>query len=284
MDATAFTQQLLVWKEDLTAEVIVHFVGGNSERGELAFERWKERFADFLRRHVPNEAERFSKKMQHYGFVIIPDEHPYKRFMREDGNMCLAFIDDLATAAAKGRIEILGESLTGSHATPASSTVASLERGKATGRHEIDVFYSYSHNDESLRANLEKHLTILKRKGVVGSWSDRKISAGTDWRGQIDAHLDSAKIILLLISSDFIASDYCIDVEVRRAMDRHRAGTARVVPVILRPCDWNDAPFGGLQALPKDGKPVTRWSNRDEAFTDIAKGIRRVAQEIAANS
>lgn len=144
----------------------------------------------------------------------------------------------------------------------------------------VEVFYSYSHKDEKLREKLETHLSMLKNEGVIESWYDRKIGVGTEWKGQIDEHLNSASIILLLISSNFLASSYCYDIELNRAMERHQTGEARVIPIILRASDWHTAPFGILQALPKDGKAVTSWSNRDEAFTDIAKGIRIAVKEI----
>jgi tetratricopeptide (TPR) repeat protein len=153
----------------------------------------------------------------------------------------------------------------------------------------LELFYSYSHKDEELRDQLENHLSMLKREGVISAWHDRRISAGQEWDGEIDEHLTSAAIILLLVSSDFLASNYCYDNEVKRAMERHEAHEARVIPVILRPCDWHSAPFGKVQALPKDAKPVTRWADRDEAFLDIARGIRFAAEEMtstphAANS
>ena len=142
------------------------------------------------------------------------------------------------------------------------------------------MFYSYSHKDEELRQQLENHLAILRRKGVITDWHDRKIGAGKEWEGEIDEHLNTARIILLLISSDFIASDYCYDVEMQRAMERHEAGETRVIPIILRPVDWEDAPFGQLLALPTDREAVTLWDNQDEAFTDIARGIREVVEEL----
>jgi tetratricopeptide (TPR) repeat protein len=144
------------------------------------------------------------------------------------------------------------------------------------------VFFSYAHKDEDLRDELAVHLAMLKREGAISDWHDRQISPGREWGGEIDAHLEVAHVILLLVSPDFLASDYCYDVEVKTAMHRHEAGEARVVPVILRPCDWSRAPFGKLQALPKNAEPVTRWADRDEAFLDVAKGIRRVADEMAA--
>ena len=136
------------------------------------------------------------------------------------------------------------------------------------------LFFSYSHTDEQLRDELEKHLSMLRREGTIDSWHDRRIIPGQQLDHAIDRHLQAADIILLLISSDFLASDYCYDVEVRRAMERHEGADASVIPVILRPCDWRAAPFGRLLALPRDGKPVTLWPNQDEAFLSVAAGIR----------
>ncbi|MBD2560370.1 MULTISPECIES: toll/interleukin-1 receptor domain-containing protein [Nostoc] len=147
----------------------------------------------------------------------------------------------------------------------------------------IEVFYSYSHKDEKLRNELENHLTLLKRQGVITGWHDRKIGAGKEWQNEIDTHLDSSHIILLLISANFIASDYCWDVEVKRAMERHEAQEARVIPVILDFVDWESAPFGRLQALPEGGRAVKKWGNRNAAFLSVAQGIRIVAKELAVS-
>ena len=128
---------------------------------------------------------------------------------------------------------------------------------------------------------LRKHLSLLKRQGVIRDWYDREITAGTDWKGEIDGHLNSAGVILLLVSPDFVASDYCYEVEMKRAMERHEAKEARVIPVILRQVDaWHEAPFGKLQALPRDAKPVNRWADRDEAFADVARGIREAVRSL----
>ncbi len=144
----------------------------------------------------------------------------------------------------------------------------------------MKLFFSYAHKDEPLRDQLATHLSLLKRQNIITDWHDRNITAGTDWAQAIDDNLNTASIILLLISADFLASDYCYDKEMTRALERHAQGTARVIPIILRPCDWHSAPFGKLQALPKDAKPITRWSNPDEAFTHIAQGIRKAVAEL----
>ncbi|MEH2181649.1 GUN4 domain-containing protein [Nostoc sp.] len=146
----------------------------------------------------------------------------------------------------------------------------------------LKLFFSYSHKDEALRDELAKHLTILEWQSVISSWHDRKILPGEEWDHQINDNLNTADIILLLISSDFLFSKYCWDVEVKKAIERHHAGQACVIPVILRNVDWNGAPFGKLQALPKNAEPVVsrHWHNQDEAFTDVARGIRAAAEKL----
>ena len=145
-------------------------------------------------------------------------------------------------------------------------------------RPPVEIFISYSHKDEALRERLGTHLSLLKRQGVIDAWHDRQIGAGDEWAGAIDAHLNSAAVILLLVSADFLASDYCYDLEMTRALERHDAGDARVIPVILAICGLAGRAFAKLQALPKDGKPVTSWTDQDEAFTDVARGIRKVVE------
>ena len=144
------------------------------------------------------------------------------------------------------------------------------------------VFISYSSKDEMLRKELETHLALLKRDGIIETWTFRNIEAGDDWRSQIDTQLETADIILLLISADFIASDYCWNVEMRRAVERHRDGSARVVPIIVRKCDWSSAPFAAIQALPQGAKPVASWRQRDKAWTTIADAIRHLSTAVHA--
>jgi TIR domain len=142
------------------------------------------------------------------------------------------------------------------------------------------LFFSYSHVDESLRDQLETHLSGLRRQGMISSWHDRRIAAGEDFGEAIDSHIDTADVILLLVSPDFIASDYCYEREMKRALERHQQGDARVIPVILRPCDWHDLPFGKLLATPKDGRPITMWPNLDEAFLDVVTAIKRALNDL----
>src|SRR5215831_602640 len=145
----------------------------------------------------------------------------------------------------------------------------------------LTLFYSYAHEDERLRKQLETHLSLMHKQGIIAEWYDRKIVPGSDWSQEIDAHLNSASIILLLVSSDFLASEYCYGIEMQRALERHKNGEAQVVPIILRPVDWDGAPFAHLQCLPRDGKAVTEWDNRDAAFRDITRGIRTVLEHLS---
>lgn len=147
----------------------------------------------------------------------------------------------------------------------------------------VHLFYSYSHEDEELRNQLENHLALLRREGFIHQWHDRRLIPGQEWKDAIDVKLESAQIILLLVSSDFIASDFCFNKEMARAIERHDAQEARVIPIILRAVDWKSAPFGKLQALPKDGMPVTSWPDRDAAWENVAQGIRKAVEERRAN-
>jgi hypothetical protein len=147
----------------------------------------------------------------------------------------------------------------------------------------VNVFYSYAHRDERLRGELDKHLSPLRRDRIA-VWHDRQITPGSDFSNEIDRHLATSDIVLLLISPDFLASDYCYCREMKCAIQRHLIGRARVIPVIIRPCDWHSTPFSRLLALPKDGKPVTTWHRRDEAWLYVAKGVRRAVEELSTRT
>ncbi|HJQ22932.1 MAG TPA: FxSxx-COOH system tetratricopeptide repeat protein [Blastocatellia bacterium] len=148
----------------------------------------------------------------------------------------------------------------------------------------IEVFFSYAHEDEPLRDEMAKHLASLKRQGLITAWHDRQIPPGSEWDEEIKTQLKTADIILLLISADSMASDYCTGVEMRHAVERHDRKEACVIPIILRPCDWDGAPFSKLQALPKDARAVTRWEDRDEAFVNIVEGIKAAIKQINARA
>lgn len=142
------------------------------------------------------------------------------------------------------------------------------------------IFYSYAHEDGKHLKALRSSLSLLKREGKIADWHDREILPGDPWQGAIERRLESARIILFLVSRDFTASDYCWGTEVHRALERRERKEAIVIPIIVRPTDWHSAPFGGLQALPTDGRPVTTWANRDEAWADVTAGIRAVIDHL----
>lgn len=145
----------------------------------------------------------------------------------------------------------------------------------------VPVFISYAHKDERLKNKLLTHLSTLKKLGIISEWNDRDITAGDDWADQIDKNLKNAKIVLLLISSDFIQSDYCYSIEMKYALRRNKAGRCVVVPVFLRPCHWKGLLFGKIQGLPSDAEPVTGkgWKNQDYAFTEVAEGIQKTVEK-----
>src|SRR5690348_9655501 len=146
----------------------------------------------------------------------------------------------------------------------------------------IEIFICYAREDEKYRQSLEKQLRILKRQGFITIWHDREILPGTEWQSEIDRHLKSAQIILLLVSPDFMDSDYCYSVEMNIAMERHQRGEANVIPIIVRPVYWQDAPFQKLQVLPPGAKPIAsqNWHNLDDAFYDVTVGIREAINKV----
>jgi hypothetical protein len=144
----------------------------------------------------------------------------------------------------------------------------------------VRVFYSYAHRDEDCKDRLLTHLKLLERKGIIRGWHDRLITGGKEWKGEIDANLEDADVVLLLVSADFLASDYCYDVEMKRALERHNAGQACVVPIILQPCLWEHAPFATLQVLPKDGRPISTYDVAEQAWAEVADGIARAVVEL----
>lgn len=143
-----------------------------------------------------------------------------------------------------------------------------------------NLFFSYAHEDESLRDLLEVHLTSLKREGILTTWHDRRIIAGQPLDNAISTNLENADIILLLISPYFIASDYCFDIEMKRAIEKHNEGNAFVIPVILEPCNWHSMPFGNLMAVPKDGKAVSKYPNIHDAFLEITLAVKDAASKL----
>lgn len=144
----------------------------------------------------------------------------------------------------------------------------------------LEVFCCYARQDEDSLKDLKKHLMLLVRQNIICVWNDTDISPGSDWEKEVHQHLNSANIILLLISPDFMASNYCYSVEMMRAMERHEQREACVIPIIARPVYWQTAPFGTLQALPKDAQPIkgSSWFSTDEAFLWVVKGILSIIE------
>ncbi len=138
------------------------------------------------------------------------------------------------------------------------------------------LFFSYSKSDRDMLHEFLAHLSPLKRRGKIQPWSDRDLLPGEEWDKTIREEMAAADVILLLISAQALNTDYIYDVEIKAAMARHEQGTARVIPIILRPCQWNDTPFAKLNGLPTKGKPVSTYENRDLAWLEVVKGIERV--------
>lgn len=156
----------------------------------------------------------------------------------------------------------------------------SVALAEASGTKALKVFVSYSHQDEKLKTKLMSHLEPLQRQNLIVHWHDRKLAAGVEWETEISKKLEDAEIILLLISIDFINSTYCYDIELERALERHDANEAKVVPIILRHCLWHHTPFAKLQALPKDAKAIAAWADEEEALVNVAEGISSLARDL----
>lgn len=144
----------------------------------------------------------------------------------------------------------------------------------------LKVFISYSHKDEAFKDDLKAHLSALVRQAKIQLWQDRAMEAGTKWDDQIKQQLEESDIILLLISSRFMASGYINDVELKRALERDKEGSVRVIPIILKPTDLEGTEISRLQALPKDAKAISKWPDEDDAYLNIVQGIRRVVDTL----
>lgn len=148
----------------------------------------------------------------------------------------------------------------------------------------IEIFISYAHEDEVYKDVLLKHLKLLERNSIIKCWHDRKIAPGAEWSKEIDQTLNRSQIILLLISSDFIASDFCYTKEMPRALELHNLGEAVVIPIILKHYYLEGAPFIHLQCLPKDLRPVEAWNSVHEVMADITYEIRKIVDRFVEKS
>lgn len=154
------------------------------------------------------------------------------------------------------------------------------ERNYAEHAPPLRVFCSYASRDEAFREELEIRIAMLKRQGLITFWHFRQLEPGVEWDAEIRRQIDASQIILLLVSPDFLSSQYVWEREVMRAMTRHNDRTARVIPIILRPCDWRHEPLEKLQALPAGAKPIRQWADSDEAWQSVVDGLRRVIETI----
>ncbi|MDC9563304.1 MULTISPECIES: toll/interleukin-1 receptor domain-containing protein [unclassified Pseudoalteromonas] len=143
----------------------------------------------------------------------------------------------------------------------------------------VKVFISYAHKDEQFKDSLVEHMSGLVRANVVSEWNDRKIVPGQDWSDEISENLASSEIILFLISSSFMNSDYCMGVEVQKALSMHKEGRAQLIPIIIRAVDWTDSELSKIQGLPKDAVPIASWGNEDEAWVNVIGGVKKHIQE-----
>ena len=141
------------------------------------------------------------------------------------------------------------------------------------------AFISYSHHDKAALDRLHVHLKNLTRGGHIETWYDRDILAGSGLNAEIARELEAADLFLLLVSPDFIASDYCVEREMKRALERHAAGAARVVPIIVEECDWKAmGELRQLKAVPTDGKAISEWANANTAYLDVVQELRRIIE------
>lgn len=175
--------------------------------------------------------------------------------------------------------EVAGRESAAKSAGPANSA----NHARLTKK-KLSAFVAYARVDNKLRERLDVHLAALRRGGKIDAWCDQEILPGEQWSKAIRERLDSSELILLLVSADFLHSDYCYGIEMKRALERHAEQRAWVVPIILRPCDWKSTPLLMLQALPANGEAITAWSNEDAAFLDVVGGIRSVVAKLGLDA
>ncbi len=174
--------------------------------------------------------------------------------------------------------ELLGKDI---YSTRLSGQATDEADDGEVGNQSVQIFFCYAHEDEELLNKLKAHLRPLERQGLIDVWQDRDISAGTEWEQEIEKHLNEADIILLLVSPDFMNSEYCYGIEMKRALERHQRGDVKVIPIIVRPVYWQGI-LGNIQALPKDALPITDpyWHTLDQALHNVAEGIRKAVERL----
>jgi internalin A len=256
--------------------VSINVRGGDSQsrRRLLAVIR-----SDFERIH------RDIKNLNPVEMVPLPDfpsaPIDYRKLSVMEENGVTTFPEVIANRVIEVNVRDLlgGVDLEGARQKSTTAGVASRGMIRSEDKKPVQAFISYSHKDEKLRLELETHLKLLQRTGVLATWNDRKIDAGDDWKNKIDESLERADIILLLVSRNFFASDYCYDIEMNRALKRHDKGDAIVLPIIVRDVNWKRAPFARIQGLPAGGRPVMKWKDRDSAWRNVSEGIEVVVKK-----
>jgi TIR domain len=143
-------------------------------------------------------------------------------------------------------------------------------------RRPIKVFYSYAHADREWQERLASHLEVFKQQKRLTEWDISAIQPGTELSKEIDHQLSTSDLILLLLSSHYLASRYCSTMEMPRAIEQHERGKARTIPILLSPVSWKQIPPGALQVLPSNRIPLTQWSKSEEALTSIAEEIGHI--------
>ncbi len=257
------------------------------------YERWHSMAYQLIKDYLPERSEDFSKYYEYqkgkgitYGVIdflkfkkspeLASNDHIVDGFVdvfERQRNILLSVLDVA---------EIKKMGLRKPNSTKGDGAQVRMKLNPAN---VLKIFFCYAHEDEQLLDKLKSHLRPLQREDLIDIWQDRDISAGSDWEREISEQLNTADIVLLLVSPDFMDSDYCYAVEMRQAIKRHEYGEAQVIPVILRPVYWQGSPFGKLQALPKDAKPVmsASWHSQDEAFFNVAEGIRKAVNLLQTN-
>ncbi len=264
-----FANELPRWKHELVDEVIAHYRNDNRERGSLAFSRWKERFGTFLKEHAPDEATRFDFKTSHIGGAVISFRlSAYEDFMRNDGESCIAFIDDLADSVLKGRVTL---------ARKKSQKTKRKSVGHAQSARD-QVFVSYSHKDTEWLGRLKVMLQPLVRNKTLALWDDTRIRAGSKWRREMKKALSKARVAVLLVSPDFLASDFIAEHELPQLLDAAEKKGLKILWICVSDCLYTETEIGDYQAANDPRKPLdTLGSELNKALVSICERIKQAA-------
>ncbi len=200
-------------------------------------------------------------------------------FLKKERDLAVAadakFTLDEQIGELERKIQEIKDKLSGAASSPARTGSSPGQPGSAFPK--VKIFISYAHEDREWVNKLDKHLAVLKRR-YVESWTDSEILPGDSWNEEIRRKLNEADIILLMVSPDFLNSEFIYKEELPVAWSRHQAGNALVIPIILRPSSWELEEYASLQALPRSARPVAQWPNEDEAFVDVVNGVRKVIE------